>query len=289
MDTLFDFDQLWDYEKPAATEMNFRELLANAENNPSYTLQLLTQIARAQGLQGKFEEAQRTLSTVDAGMINDPIVKTRYLLEYGRVLNSSGQREKSREYFVQAYETGLAAQADFYTVDAAHMMAIIEPDPDEQLAWNEKALVLAAKSEDARAQKWAGSLYNNLGWTYHERGEYEKALNTFQKALAFRQQHGNERQVQIAQWCVTRGLRSLQRYPEALSILRELEQAASNDGYVDEELAECLLAMGDETAALPYFQQAYAKLSQGDWFAEHETERLHRLKAYADKNSSTIA
>ena len=57
--TLPDFDALWDYEQPAKTEVAFRALLSQAEasGNPSYYIELLTQIARTQGLQRDFAAA----------------------------------------------------------------------------------------------------------------------------------------------------------------------------------------------------------------------------------------
>jgi len=46
----FNFDSLWDFAQPAETETKFRALLPEIESNPSEHAQLLTQIARAQGL-----------------------------------------------------------------------------------------------------------------------------------------------------------------------------------------------------------------------------------------------
>ncbi|MFN8565329.1 MAG: hypothetical protein U0703_27730 [Anaerolineae bacterium] len=44
------FDALWDYDHPAETEKTFRALLAQTDGARRF--ELLTQIARAQGLQG---------------------------------------------------------------------------------------------------------------------------------------------------------------------------------------------------------------------------------------------
>ena len=65
-----DFNLLWDYGQPAETEARFRELLpaARACGDRDYYLQLLTQIARAQGLQKRFEQAHATLDHVREGM-----------------------------------------------------------------------------------------------------------------------------------------------------------------------------------------------------------------------------
>src|SRR5579883_412461 len=102
-----DFDPLWDYEHPAQTEAAFRQLLPQAEasGDASYHLQLLTQIARVQGLQRRFDDAHATLDAVAARLSDDlALARVRYLLERGRVFNSSGQPETSLALFQQAYE-----------------------------------------------------------------------------------------------------------------------------------------------------------------------------------------
>ena len=61
------FDALWDYNDPQGTEAGFRALLPGAEGarDPSYLAELLTQIARAEGLQGHVDAAHRTLDAVE--------------------------------------------------------------------------------------------------------------------------------------------------------------------------------------------------------------------------------
>jgi len=64
-----DFDSLWDDSQPGQTEARFRDLLLHVpEDDPAF-LELLTQIARAQGLQHKFEKhiKQLTRSNEDWG------------------------------------------------------------------------------------------------------------------------------------------------------------------------------------------------------------------------------
>ena len=220
MTTLPDFDALWDYDRPDETEKKFQELLPEAEasGDVSYVAQLKTQIARTQGLQQKFTEAHQTLDAVEKSLTPEMMrARIRYLLERGRVFNSSNNREAARPLFLQAWQIAGETKEDFYAIDAAHMMGIIEP-PKQQLGWNLKAVELAEKSNDERAQHWLGSLYNNIGWTYHNAGDYTTALNIFQKALAFREQQGELKPLLIARWCVGRTLRSLNRIDEALAI-----------------------------------------------------------------------
>ncbi len=289
---LFDFDTLWDYEHPERTEAVFRQLLLNEESNadPSYHLQLLTQIARTQGLQRHFDEAIATLDQVEPHLTAHLVQTTiRYRLERGRVLNSSGHPEDAQPWFQQAWELAREHGEDFYAVDALHMLAIVAPVAEKH-NWNRMALHVAEASTDERARGWAGSLYNNMGWTYHDQGEYERALDLFQQAVQFSEAQGKPRDIRIARWCVARVLRSLQRYQEALSIQQELykEWASSEeeqDGYVSEEIAECLLALGQATESRSHFTQAYTLLSRNIWLAAEAPERLERLKQLGEASS----
>ena len=282
---LFDFDTLWDYEHPDRTETIFRQLLLNEEANadPSYHLQLLTQIARSQALQRHFAEADATLDQVEPHLTANLVQATiRYRLERGRVLNSSGHPEDARAWFQQAWELAQEQGEDFYAVDALHMLAIAAPLAEKN-NWNSMALQVAEASTDERARGWAGSLYNNMGWTYHDQRDYERALDLFQKAVHFSEVQGKIRDIRIARWCVARVLRSLQRYQEALSTQQELYEEWANseeeqDGYVSEEIAECLLALGRATESRPYFTEAYTFLSQDIWLIAEAPERLERLK-----------
>jgi tetratricopeptide (TPR) repeat protein len=289
--SLPDFDALWDYNDPAQTEVKFRELIpvAKESGDISYHAQLLTQIARAEGLQRKFEDAHRTLDTVEAMLTDELIVpRIRYLLERGRVHNSSNQPDTSKPFFLQAWELGLKNGEDFYAVDAAHMMGIAEP-PEKQLEWAAKAMELAEKSEDERARNWLGSLYNNTGWTYHDLKEYDKALRLFQKSLKYRQEKKDEQGTRIAKWTIARTYRSLGRVEEALQLQREIEKeieekGIEQDGYVFEELGECLLLLEKGDDARKYFKLAYDLLSKDPWVSANEPERLERLKELGTAN-----
>ncbi|MEO8612911.1 MAG: tetratricopeptide repeat protein [Chloroflexota bacterium] len=280
--SLPDFDSLWDYNQPAETEKKFHDLLPAAETSgdKSYQAELLTQIARTQGLQGKFAEAHETLDSVETMLMPTLIrAKIRYELERGRVFNSSGEKAKAHPLFLQAWEDAVQAGEDFYAIDAAHMIAIVEP-PERQMEWNLKAVEIAEKTDDERARNWLGSLYNNIGWTYHDAGQYEEALTTFQKALAYREQQGKADTIRIAKWCIGRALRSLNRIDEALRLQRGLLAEMGNqnpDGFVYEELGECLFIQGSEDAS-HYFALAYEALSHDAYLVENEAARLARLK-----------
>jgi len=285
--SLPDFDSLWDYSHPDQTEAKFREILLGfPEEEPAF-LELLTQIARAQGLQGKFDLAHQTLDQVERRLgdaASRP--KVRYLLERGRVFNSSGEAERARPLFEQALDMARGVNEEFYAVDALHMLAIVAP-PEQSLRLNRRAIVLAESSRQERARNWLGSLYNNLGWAYHDLGDYASALEIFEKAEAWRRAKGQVNETRIAAWCVARALRSLGRVEEALSrqmmLKDELDSAGESDGYVFEEIGECLLALDRLEQARPFFLKAYEHLLQDAWLVAHEPERLVRLKELGGK------
>lgn len=282
-----DFRASWDFQHPDSSEARFRRLLplAAQAGDDDYRAQLLTQIARAQGLQQRYEAAHATLDGVVA-LLNPERsqARARYLLERGRVFNSSGRGASARPFFAQAWSVARAAGLDGLAVDAAHMIAIVEA-PDSALAWNERAMALAESSSDPGARGWLGSLYNNLGWTHHDLGDYPRALELFEKGLAWRREQGQERETRIAEWAVARTLRSMGRCEEALArqqaLEREWEAAGEPDGYVFEEIGECLVALGRADEAKKPFTRAYELLWLDPWMRQNERERLEKIRSRA--------
>jgi len=251
------FDAMWDYQHPDSTEIVFTEMLKGMKNSSEssydaeYHAELLTQIARTQGLQEKFTQAHTTLDSVK-NMLNENMktAQIRYLLERGRVFNISGEWEISKPLFFKAYEFGVENNLDIYTLDAAHMMGIVEP-PEKQLEWNLKALKIAEETSDANCKGWLAPLYNNIGWTFHDLAEYDQALIYFQKGYERRIEIGDERGTRIAKWTVGRCLRSLGQIDEAFKLLKEIqneleEKNLPKDGYIFEELAELYSLKGNK-------------------------------------------
>ncbi len=270
-----EIDALWDYSDLEKSFQRFQEALASA---PGSSDEIRTQIARCLGLQRKFDEGRAELASISSTA--SPVVAVRIALESGRIENTAGNKTAAEPYFLQAYDLATQHQLDFYAIDAAHMMGIVTSNTDS-LDWNERAIHMAEASNDRRARNWRGSLLNNTGWTYHDMGQYEKALSLFQRALDVRKEHGNETTLRIATWCVGRCLRSLKRYDEALAIQRGLEGGPSA-GYIEEELGELLLVMGHPDQSKPYFKKAYELLSRDLWLKTHEATRLERLNRLSE-------
>ena len=279
------FDALWDYSNPEETESKFREVFSQLPDG-SERLELLTQIARAQGLQREFNDAHLTLDQVENQLsIESSRARVRYLLERGRVFNSSKHPDEARPFFEQALSMAQELKEDFYAVDAAHMLAIVA-DPATSLDWNLRAIQMAESSADEKARGWLGSLYNNTGWSYHDMGEYESALEIFQKAESYFGEVRREDRLRIAKWTVARCLRSMNQIEEALSkqmaLKAEFDSIGGSDGYVEEEIGECLLLLKRESEAKPYFAKAYELLSQDEWLMENEPERMKRMKELSE-------
>lgn len=86
-----------------------------------------------------------------------------------------------------------------------------------------------------------------------------------------------------------RALRSLQRTAEALALQQELlaeweKSEEEQEGYVFEEVGECLLILGRAAESRAYFAQAYTLLSQDIWMVAQENERLQRLKQLSQES-----
>lgn len=280
-----DIDSFWEYGDVAVSAGRFQAALQTARGERR--LELLTQLARTDSLRGRFAEAHATLDDVEAQLAQAGArAQSRYALERGRTFNSSGNRERARALFVQAWEIASFNQLEGLAVDAAHMVAIAASGQPESIEWNERGLVLARAATDTKARALIPALLNNNAWELHTVGRFEEALAWFEAAEAEWRARARPVQIQIAQWSVARCLRSLGRWAEALVIQRGLEAehraAGTVDGYVFEELAENLAALGQGAEAQPYFGLAFAALSQEAGLADHEPERLARLKLRAD-------
>jgi tetratricopeptide (TPR) repeat protein len=162
----------WDFDDLDATERRFRDLRAEA----------LTQLARVQGLREDFDAGERLLDEVGE---ETPRVRIRVDLERGRLRRSGGDKQGALPLFERAFAAAEAAGEGWLAGDAAHMAALAAPDREAFVAWTNRGLELAARSE--AAAYWEGPLLNNRGWELFDADEYEQALDVFERALAVRE------------------------------------------------------------------------------------------------------
>ena len=186
-------DQLWNFDDPKTSEANFRAAMSDQKYDADERAELATQLGRAIGLQGRVEEADALLDTIEC---DEPTVSVRVLLERGRLLNSTGHPEMAVPLFEQAAELADHLGEDFLAVDALHMLAITDSAHAE--AWTRSALEYASSAHDERTKPWMVTLHTKLGWTLHDSGRYTEALVEFQLAEQWAERVGTPYQQQWA-------------------------------------------------------------------------------------------
>jgi tetratricopeptide (TPR) repeat protein len=186
-------DELWDFDDPQASEARFRTAMTAGSHDADERAELETQLGRAIGLQGRYEEADALLDAIDA---EEPTVAVRVVLERGRVLNSSGHPEMAVPLFEQAAELADHLGEEFLAVDALHMLAIADSAHTE--TWTRSALEYASTVHDDRTKRWLVALHSNLGWTLHDAGRCTEAMVEFQLAEQWAERIGTPRQQELA-------------------------------------------------------------------------------------------
>lgn len=259
--------ETWDFANPAASETAFRTAAATHADGSVEETVMLTQVARAQGLQKEYDEANVTLSAAEfaaaelpEGTARDHAL-ARVAIERGRVLNSAGDPTTAEPYFESAFDLASKAGTGGLAVDALHMRAIVASQidtPEASRAMNERALGIADSSPDPAARRWRASLLNNLGWDLHSAGDFEGALVVFERAFEVRIENGAPTEIAVARWCIARTLRSLGRLEEALDIQQRLyaDPVNASDGYIPQEIAAILTELGRAGEAAPYAARA---------------------------------
>src|SRR4051795_9532391 len=127
MSSMTDLSELWDFDDPAGSELRLRAAADMAEGPDR--LVLLTQVARALGLQERYDEGHAVL---DQLAVDDAEVVTRTALERGRLFRSSGDPEAARPHFEAAAASAEAAGLEALHIDALHMLALVAPAEDQQ-------------------------------------------------------------------------------------------------------------------------------------------------------------
>ncbi|MEI8134425.1 MAG: hypothetical protein WCH46_05005 [bacterium] len=279
-----DFMKLWNYNDPIETETKFRELLplAVSSGDHSYHAQLLTQIARTFSLRSQFAEAHTLLEGVRDMLSDDmKLARVRYLLELGRTFNSSNQQNLAMPIFIEASELASTIGEESLAIDAIHMIAIAERDPIKQVEWNLKGIEMAVASEKARA--WLRALYNNIGESFLVLKDYVNALEHFRKLEAYEIERKGSADIFIKK-DIAKCLRFLGNPENAADLMQntldELLSKTEDDGYIREELAEDLFALGKSDEAKIHFKRAFELLSIDGWYKTNgNLSRLEELSS----------
>ena len=274
---------LWDFDDLDTTETRLRAELDRSTDDAARA-EVLTQLARVEGLRGDFAAGDRLIDEAAASAGASVLARARIDLERGRLRRSGGDPTAALPLFESAYQTALDAGSSFIAVDAAHMAALAAPDHMRFEELTTRGIELA--ETHGEAEYWLGPLLNNLGWERYERGEFAGALDAFERALAAREGDGSDRQaVEIARYAVGKTLRALGRTDEAVPLLEQAVAWASDegapDGWFHEELAEEYAALGRDDDAHEQARLALPLLRGSDPSFEEDQTRAARLAALA--------
>ena len=182
---------MWDFDDLEGSKQRFQALL-DEETTDTGRAEVLTQLARVEGLEERYADGDRLLDEAAALAGSDPLVRARVDLERGRLRNSSGDREAALPLFEAAFDAALTIPHEFIAVDAAHMAAIAAADLPARIAWADRGIAIAEASDDPTVAYWLGSLFNNIGWDYFDAADYHTALDWFQRALVERERRPDE-------------------------------------------------------------------------------------------------
>jgi tetratricopeptide (TPR) repeat protein len=263
---------LWDFDDLDGSEGRLRAQLEQ-ETTDAGRAEVLTQLARVEGLRGRFEQCDALLDEAEAlgG------AEARVLLERGRCERSSGRRGAGLAQFEQAFALARGSGDDVIAVDAAHMVAIV----GDTESWTARGVEIASSSDDPGVRYWLGPLYNNVGWSRYGAGAMAGALEAFELALASRERDDPRPYArEVARYAVGKALRGGGRADEAVAALEAClawaAEAGVEDGYFHEELAEDYAAAGRQAEAREQARRALELASDED---PARLSRLHELAA----------
>jgi tetratricopeptide (TPR) repeat protein len=190
---------------------------AKKEGDRSLAAEAAAQAARGYLIRGKKEEGRPWLAKAkEAADDSMPKAWSRYLGVRGRFEWKDEKLETATKTFEEMYayceKHGLHDRA----VDAAHMVAITGT-PEQQIEWARKGIAAAEKGKN---DGWLGPLWNNLGYTYQERGEWKQALECYRKARHYHWKLGRELNKLAADWAVGKALRHTGEIEKAMCWLR---------------------------------------------------------------------
>ena len=233
----------WNFDDPAASELVFRDLLETTTNAVDRVV-VQTQIARALGLQGKFEEG---MSLIDSLADVDHTTLAWRAIEMGRLHRSKGEIEPAGANFILAMsqsdqheEENPDPVLESLHFDAIHMYALVL-SPADQITFTKDALSKLSESPNPLVRRWSVTFLNNLGMAYCEVGDWQSAYAAFLDAQGDARQLGDPNRIFPARYMVGWALRNLGRNEEALAHMTELQKdllaAGRSDQYVEAELA----------------------------------------------------
>jgi tetratricopeptide (TPR) repeat protein len=271
---------------------------AAAEGDGSVQAEALAQVARMASLTvegpGRLEEARRWLErAAQVASDEQPLGWTRYLGVRGILEREEGHAEQALATFTEMHDYARARDLPRRAIDAAHHAAIVAPTED-QVTWAERGI---AAAEELGDEGWLAVLWNNLGSTHEDRGDWTAAADAYERARDYHHRGGGERQRLIADWAVGRASLRAGRAERAAELLPDVLQRAraAHEAQPDAETAEwvgwalaahgeMLVGRGEAAAGLEQLREGRALLITAgieDWWPDGLAD-LDRVIAEAE-------
>ncbi len=239
---------------------------AEAEGDRSIQVEALAQVARMHSLAQRLDEAgawlARAEAAADPGL---PLGWTRLLGVRGILQREGGDKAAALATFVGMHDYALAHDLPRRAVDAAHHAAIVAP-PAEQVTWAERGIAAAEATGD---EGWLAALWNNLGATHEERGDWAAAADAYARAKHYHDRTGGEPQKLAAAWALGRSCLRAGRLDEAARLLPDCLARArrwherDGAGEAAEWLGFALAAHGELRVAQGSPREGLAQLERG--------------------------
>ncbi|RKX28885.1 MAG: hypothetical protein DRP47_03185 [Candidatus Zixiibacteriota bacterium] len=230
------------------------------EFNISVETEALSQMARMNLLLGDPEEGHKWLSKAgERASESDPMGWSRYLGVRGRFEWQDDDLKTARVTFEKMFEYCNANALWGRAVDAAHMIAIVAKNPEDQIEWGRRGIEIA---EAADNESWLGPLWNNLAGTYWDIKQYDFALSCYKKAREYHWRFSGEVAKLFADYHIGMTYRFLGQNDEARKWLRPVlawAERLENHGVIGqacEDLGEADISDGKKDSGLQMLKRA---------------------------------
>ena len=128
-------DSLWDFGDPAASAERFRAAADEPGLSDTAKAEYLTQLARALGSTGEFDEADAVLDEAADGLdAPSELVEARIALERARLLVARDLPQEAVALLLATVRKASAAGSAFLALDALHMLALVDTGHEEEWA-----------------------------------------------------------------------------------------------------------------------------------------------------------
>src|SRR5688572_339877 len=119
---IIDIDLPFDFSLPLQAEEQIKEALRPNPEAPlpaARVLEIRTQAARLQCMQGRIAEAEQTLIEVHKALaqVTEPAPRLRYMLETGRLFTLKRTPSQAQPLFREAFELAKSLGEDFFAID----------------------------------------------------------------------------------------------------------------------------------------------------------------------------